>query len=978
MRTMMPSLLILFLLSGATLVRAQLPPEILADSHLLRAEQAIRDGDPARAGAEIDKIRLLQQEHELNLSEEFLFRHAKAAAAAALPEQALEAVVKYLTATGREGPHYVEALELMNQAQDEIAGRTKPPAAAASQSPIEAQLGTDRTPEVPTEKRELLNAGGMTERRPPPACNLRVWNTEDYFRTATVQSVKACLAAGGDPNVQGNKHKSTPLHRAARHNENPAVVEALLATGADPMARERFKETPLHEAAEHNENPMIIQALLEAGADPDARTIREYTPLHRAARHNENPAVVEALLAAGADPMALNKDKVTPLHQAAGNENPAVVEALLAAGADPNARDKYKNTPLHQAAGNENPAGVEALLAAGADPNARDKDKNTPLHQAAGNENPAGVEALLAAGADPMALNKDKETPLHWAARNNENPAVIETFFKFAAEVDADWQWTPLHWAVWNENLAGVEALLATGADPMARTAKVWTPLHFAAKKNKSPGVIKALLAAGADLMARDKYKITPLHWAARNNENPAVVQALLAAGADPNARDKYKNTPLHDAVWNENPAVVQMVQALLAAGADPNARDKYKNTPLHRAARNNENPAVVQALLAAGADPNARDKYKDTPLHDAVWNENPAVVQMVQALLAAGADPNARDKYKNTPLHRAARNNENPAVVQALLAAGADPNARDKYKDTPLHDAVWNENPAVVQVVQALLAAGADPAAQNDYKKTPLDSAKMRENIAAIEILRHPTAVQESRRAADARRKPKSGPGWLEAAIGIAGGTAIAAAGGGSEEAVAAGTVFAEGVIGGQSPVGSSGGGYPSTPTGLDGSSGDFDTALRNMENSCGERYRSGFSEQDHWRFFCLDAFARYCALKKGPNQQQLEALKHDFAVLRSQGVESRCPYFSVLGGTYNENQPVPEVPKSDPAKKPADPVNKKRPLPTCANGDTVPIAVAEGRKPGCSPSNWCVWDACRSDECRRRYPKCEPGVLQ
>ena len=81
----------------------------------------------------------------------------------------------------------------------------------------------------------------------------------------------------------------------------------------------------------------------------------------------------------------------------------------------------------------------------------------------------------------------------------------------------------------------------------------------------------------------------------------------------------------------------------------------------------------------------------------------------------------------------------------------------------------------------------------------------------------------------------------------------------------------------------------------------GDFDTALNNLETSCGERYRSGFSEQDHGRFYCLDAFARYCALKKGPNQQQLEALRHDYEVLRSQGMESRCPYFGPLEGTYN-----------------------------------------------------------------------------
>ena len=94
---------------------AQLPPEILANSHLLRAETAIRDGDTVRARAEIDKITLLQKENELELSEEFHFRYAKAAATAELAKQELAGVESYLLAAGRNGQHYVEALVLLNR-----------------------------------------------------------------------------------------------------------------------------------------------------------------------------------------------------------------------------------------------------------------------------------------------------------------------------------------------------------------------------------------------------------------------------------------------------------------------------------------------------------------------------------------------------------------------------------------------------------------------------------------------------------------------------------------------------------------------------------------------------------------------------------------------------------------------------------------------------------------------------------------------
>ena len=417
MRAMLPSILIPILLLGVTPALAQLPPEILADAHLLRAEQALRDGDKDRARAEIDKIILLQKEHELDLVEEFHFRLAKAAGMVDLLEQALESVTKYLTATGRDGPHYVEALELMNQAQDEIAGRTEPQADPLGPPPP-AHSGAGKTPEVQTENRDLLNAAATTEAQPAPECELWAWNTADYFRTATIQSVKACLGAGADPNAR-DPSKKTPLHRAAWFNGNPAVVQALLGAGADPNARSMWKVTPLHDAAGRNENPAVTQALLAGGADPSARDQDKQTPLHRAAWSNENPEVIQALLAGGADPMARDTFNITPLHTAARNENLAAIEALLAVGADPNARNKGNGTPLHSAAwSNENPAVSEALLAGGADPMARRSDKKTPLDLAKKKDNLAVIEILRhpTAGrerqlAEARARRKDKSGP---------------------------------------------------------------------------------------------------------------------------------------------------------------------------------------------------------------------------------------------------------------------------------------------------------------------------------------------------------------------------------------------------------------------------------------------------------------------------------------------------------------------------------------------------------------------------------------
>ena len=74
-----------------------------------------------------------------------------------------------------------------------------------------------------------------------PSCE--EWNTKEYFQTATVENVTACLDAGADP-VARNENGVTPLHWAARGNENPAVIAALVDAGADLKARTENGLTP--------------------------------------------------------------------------------------------------------------------------------------------------------------------------------------------------------------------------------------------------------------------------------------------------------------------------------------------------------------------------------------------------------------------------------------------------------------------------------------------------------------------------------------------------------------------------------------------------------------------------------------------------------------------------------------------------------------------------------------------------------------
>ena len=56
----------------------------------------------------------------------------------------------------------------------------------------------------------------------------RDWNTEEFFRSASLDTVMTCLASGaGIAERADDGH--TPLHHAAWYSESAAVVEALLA-----------------------------------------------------------------------------------------------------------------------------------------------------------------------------------------------------------------------------------------------------------------------------------------------------------------------------------------------------------------------------------------------------------------------------------------------------------------------------------------------------------------------------------------------------------------------------------------------------------------------------------------------------------------------------------------------------------------------------------------------------------------------------
>ena len=123
----------------------------------------------------------------------------------------------------------------------------------------------------------------------------------------------------------------------------------------------------------------------------------------------------------------------------------------------------------------------------------------------------------------------------------------------------------PIHDAVNNGDLAGVQAELDKGVDV---NAKHWafggTPLHQAVIGDHKE-IAELLIANGADLNAKDTFGGTPLHQAAFHGHKE-IAELLITNGADVNAKYVDGKTPLFGGYFNAG-----LIELLIKNGANPN-----------------------------------------------------------------------------------------------------------------------------------------------------------------------------------------------------------------------------------------------------------------------------------------------------------------------------------------------------------------------------------------------------------------------
>ena len=515
----------------------------------------------------------------------------------------------------------------------------------------------------PALAKRLLAAGADVADGPTLYEGCAMWAA---VRHADAASLETLLAA--EP---PQWHVCHALPHALRWNDL-ALTQLLLAHDGDPnwtMGAWSCKGSCLHEAVMLDCEPAILEALLAGGAQMDFADRDGRTPLAVATCLNRR-SLADALRRHGAA-----EDRVRPVDRwvAACFAGDAERARRLAEGLDGRflavdhlwacravGRAGIDAPPTLRTANNQ---ALELLLAGGLAADAIDDDGESALHLAAAG-NSAAVRTLLAQGADASVLNFAGETPLatalrlgqdesarllaaHAAATGISLGSLPEAGFNAAFEAAAD--------AVAEGDVQALAAMLA--ARPQLATARSARPHRCT--------LLNYLGANGFE------------HWRQRTPANAvAIAERLLAAGSDPNATCyTYRGGPGEHTLGlltsSDKPKAAGLALPLVAALARGGAEldDVYQLLAgLHAATEADELAAAAQRLDA------------DAPATRQAVVECASLGEttLLFALLDAGVPIDACRADGATALHQAAIDG-NAALAEALLARGADPRRRDK-----------------------------------------------------------------------------------------------------------------------------------------------------------------------------------------------------------------------------------------------------------------------------------------------------------
>jgi len=447
-------------------------------------------------------------------------------------------------------------------------------------------------------------------------------------RLDDLDEARQFIEAGADINLP-EPDGTTPLLWAV-YNMSPDLVALLLDAGADPNIANKLDITPLLQAS-RNGDARIIAALLASGARLDPQGLMTEPALLAAARSG-NVDAVKLLLDAGANPNATEPfEDQTALMWAAAEGHLGMVTALLDAGANPDMRARISSlterknadfpsggfAALHWAARNGDEPMMSLLVDRGADINIKNGDDSTPMMLAIVNDRFDTAAQLLVMGADAndgslFYITEMRDATTDWRARDgtiyrwdhdNELRAIDLTRMLLDAGADPNKPMqmqmhntsmccdtkvdsTPFYRAAKAADLAGMELMLAHGADPNWKPASETRPVGIDGEEEiVSRSALMMAITGGKGVGVAggpNDLRNGPPDFREEGVRDPVgAVKLLLEAGADVNVLGPDSTTALHVAVSALQPTIVR---DLVAHGAAMDARNEKDKTPLEMA----------------------------------------------------------------------------------------------------------------------------------------------------------------------------------------------------------------------------------------------------------------------------------------------------------------------------------------------------------------------------------------------------------
>ncbi|MBK8454703.1 MAG: ankyrin repeat domain-containing protein [Thiofilum sp.] len=504
------------------------------------------------------------------------------------------------------------------------------------------------------------------------------------IQSDALASMQLLLKRGANPNALNQANKNAIL--IAANLAHDAMLRALLITTQQEAIelninqRDENGNTALHLAV-LNQNPIIIELLLAAGADTEIYNNDSLTPLLLAIE-KPNLTIVKSLLGYKADLNAIDQqDRSVLLH---------AVERFVHDTPQPTATQLKQHLAL-----------LELLIDSGADLKAQSIKGNNALY--IGIAKYALAKYLLTKPFDVKQLNYERETVLFQAARTHTKDYELDYLFKELIKQGIDinqrniYGETALQAAVRHDNLPALLKLIELGADPnIVKSTELDNtgynlPMYILASTYINPNtklaVLDQIIKAGANLNHTNNNGENALFIAARIFEKPLdYVEWLVDQGIQlniSNLKGQYlphilvEQFPYLSEYSANTTRIKRLLSHLRQKGLNTNARDMNSKTALHYAVARN-NLTWVKLLLEQGANPNIQDNTDNSPLlmvlnNYATYAESWGLVDL---LLQSGANPNLRNSAGQTALHLSYRL-KNQKLIERLIKSGANSTIR-------------------------------------------------------------------------------------------------------------------------------------------------------------------------------------------------------------------------------------------------------------------------------------------------------------